>query len=280
MERHKGMGKTSKQARGGNEIRKIDVLQHNRNAWNKYVDEGQSDWVLPVSHADVENARQGKMVLQVTPRKPVPASWLPDLHECETLCLASGGGQQAPLLAAAGAKVTVLDNSPRQLETDVLVANREDVEIAAVQGDMSNLSMFPDETFSLIIHPVSNVFVPDVKLVWREAARVLKTGGILIAGLTNPVVYLFDDALLTKNQLIVSHKIPYSPFNDDARIETDATLKVGRALEFGHTLQDQIGGQLDAGLVITGFYEDNNRDNVWSVLDDHIAIYIATRAVK
>ena len=268
------MGKLNKGTRD------INVLQHNRMAWNKYAEKGESDWVLPVSHTDVENARQGQMILQVTPRKFVPESWLPDLNGCETLCLASGGGQQAPLLAAAGARVTVFDNSPRQLETDMQVAKREDLDIKTVQGDMSDLSLFSDGNFSLIIHPVSNVFVPDVKPVWREAARVLITGGILIAGFTNPVVYLFDDDMMKQGQLVVTHKIPYSPFNDDARAETEAALKAGSAFEFGHTLQDQIGGQINAGFAITGFYEDCNRDNVRSVLDEHMPIYNATRAIK
>jgi len=36
-------------------------------------------------------------------------------------CLASGGGQQGPVLAAAGAHVTVFDNSPRQLAASFVI---------------------------------------------------------------------------------------------------------------------------------------------------------------
>ena len=79
------------------------------------------------------------------------------------LCLASGGGQQGPILAAAGANVTVFDNSPRQLAQDRLVADREGLAIETVLGDMADLSAFPDARFDLIVHPVSNVFVPDVR---------------------------------------------------------------------------------------------------------------------
>ena len=92
------------------------------------------------------------------------------------MCLASGGGQQGPILAAAGADVTVFDNSPRQLEQDRYVADRDGLHLQTVEGDMRDLSCFPDESFDLIVHPVSNVFVPDVKPVWREAYRVLKPG--------------------------------------------------------------------------------------------------------
>jgi hypothetical protein len=53
--------------------------------------------------------------------------------------LASGGGQQGPILAAAGAKVTVLDNSPRQLEQDRLVAFRHALPVTTVEGDMAEI---------------------------------------------------------------------------------------------------------------------------------------------
>jgi hypothetical protein len=48
--------------------------------------------------------------------EPVDRSWLPtDLTGKDVLCLASGGGPQGPILAAAGARVTVFDNLPRQI---------------------------------------------------------------------------------------------------------------------------------------------------------------------
>jgi ubiquinone/menaquinone biosynthesis C-methylase UbiE len=259
-------------------MRDVNILQHNREAWDKEVDGGKNDWTIPVTHDEIELARQGKMGVHLTPRKKVPASWFPGLKGCDVLCLASGGGQQAPLLAAAGANVTLVDLSSKQLETDREIADRESLTITTIQGDMGDLSMLADESFDLIVHPVSNVFAPSVLPVWREAARVLKHGGTMLAGFTNPVVYLFDSKQLIKNRLVVSHKIPYSPFNDDARAETEALLRYGAPLEFGHTLQDQIGGQIDAGFAIIGFYEDNNRDNVKSRIDDLIPIYMATRA--
>lgn len=72
------------------------------------------------------------------------------------LCLASGGGQQAPLLAAAGAIVTVLAASPMQLESDRSVGERECLKLETVLGGMRDLKMFADEIFEMIIHPVSN----------------------------------------------------------------------------------------------------------------------------
>jgi len=52
---------------------------------------------------------------------------------------------------------------------------------------------------------------------------------------------------------------------------------VENQLEFGHTLDDQIGGQLAAGFMLIGFYEDIDPD---TILGKHIPSYIATRVVK
>ncbi len=108
----------------------------------------------------------------LTETKPVPRAWFPEMRGAEVLCLASGGGQQAPVFAAAGAKVTVLDNSPEQLAQDRLVAEREALDLRTVQGDMSGpLVCFADESFDLVFHPVSNLFVPEVRPVWSGGVQ-------------------------------------------------------------------------------------------------------------
>ena len=150
-------------------------------------------WSSPVGAEVIAAARRGEWRLRLTETKFAPREWFPDVRGLEVLCLASGGGQQAPTLAAAGARVTVLDNSPRQLAQDRFVAERDSLDLTAVEGDMADLSAFADESFGLVYHPVSNLFVPDVRPVWREAFRVLRRGGVLLAGFLNPVLYLFDD---------------------------------------------------------------------------------------
>ena len=253
-----------------------DILLYNRRTWDRQAERG-NPWTVPVSSEAAARARDGDWSIVLTPTKPVPQDWFPRLAGLDVLCLASGGGQQGPILAAGGANVTVFDNSPAQLAQDRLVADRDELIIETVQGDMADLSVFPDCRFDLIIHPVSNVFAPDVKPVWREAFRVLKPGGILLSGFMNPVHHLFDFLALERGELQVAHRIPYSDqesLNDEDRArlaEQDAPL------EFGHTLADQIGGQIAAGFVLTGFYEDIDPD---TILGKYIPSYIATKAVK
>jgi len=255
----------------------VDLYEHNRRAWDDSV-EHQSEWTLPASPKTIAAARRGDWQIKLTRSRPVPRDWFPDLPGLDVLCLASGGGQQAPVLAAAGAQVTVLDISPRQLAQDRLVALREGLAITTVEGNMADLSMFAGASFDLIVHPVSNLFVPDIHPVWAEAFRVLRSGGILLAAFMNPVFYLFDrDQMDSQGVLEVKNRLPYSDLADGDRETLECWIDEGWPLEFSHSLEDQVAGQLEAGFVITGFYED--RDSR-VILDRYMPIHIATRAIK
>ena len=160
-------------------IKKFDTLQHNRLSWNKQSIDG-SPWCIPVDVETINEAKAGKWNVILTPIKPVPKSWFGDISGKNVLCLASGGGQQAPIFAAAGAKVVSFDLSEEQLKKDLLVANKNNLILYPIQGEMSDLSVLKDESFDLIFHPVSNVFIPDVNKVWKESYRILKTGGSIL----------------------------------------------------------------------------------------------------
>ena len=258
----------------------MDIVKYNKSAWNREV-ENKNRWTIPVSAEEIARARRGEWSIVLTPSKSVPQGWFPDLKSLDVLCLASGGGQQGPILAAAGAKVTVLDNSPKQLEQDCLVARRESLIIRTVEGDMADLRMFADESFGLIIHPVSNTFVPDVHSVWTEAFRVLRKGGVLLSGFMNPVVYLFDYDLAERTGILqVKYSLPYTDETDLEENEKARRIEHGSPLEFSHTLEEQVGGQIDAGFVITGFYEDSQSAGENEPLAAYMPICIATRAMK
>jgi SAM-dependent methyltransferase len=255
----------------------MDIRTYNRSAWDREVARGNI-WTQPVNQAVIQAARGGIWSVLLTPTKPVPPDWFPELQGLELLGLACGGGQQGPVFAAAGAKVTVLDNSPAQLAQDRLVAQREQLDIHLVEGDMADLSEFTEDSFDLIFHPVSNVFAPAVRPVWQEAFRVLRPGGALLAGFVNPVQYIFDfEAMETQGLLEVRYSIPYSDLTNLDPEQRQRYLDAGHPLEFGHSLEDQIGGQLAAGFLLTDFYEDLDPT---SPLCKYISTFIATRAVK
>lgn len=189
----------------------IDPVQHNRDAWDRLVEQGD-EWTLPVTSEVIARARAGDWSVVLIGHEPVARDWFPaSLAGVDVLALASGGGQQTPVLAAAGARVTVLDNSPRQLARDREVAERDGLDVSTVLGDMRDLSVFADGSFDLVFNPVSNLFCPDLEPMWRECFRVLRPGGTLLAGFMNPDLFVFDrDAEDNRGELVVRHALPYS----------------------------------------------------------------------
>ena len=106
-------------------MRADEVFRNNQAGWDRRVEE-QDVWTRPVSPDEVARARRGDWAVVLTPHIPVPRDWFGDIQGRDILCLASGGGQQGPILAAAGARVTVFDASARQLRRAVLPGSHPD----------------------------------------------------------------------------------------------------------------------------------------------------------
>ena len=254
----------------------MNLLEHNRSAWNEEVKKG-NQWTVPVTKAEIDSATKGDYRIVLTPFIPVPQEWLGNITGLNILCLASGGGQQGPILAAVGAQVTVFDNSDEQLKKDQQVAQENNLHIKTVRGNMQDLGCFADETFDLIIHPVSNCFIDDILPVWKESYRVLKVNGKMLSGFNNPLIYMIDWDLADQNgQFKLAHSIPYSDLKSLSPEMKQKYIHEKTPYEFGHSLTDQIQGQIQAGFVISGFYEDNSGE----LLDQFSTSFIATRAEK
>jgi len=258
----------------------LDIRSYNRTAWDHQVDTGDQ-WTVPVSPEEIAAAREGTWSIVLTPVKPIPNDWFPEsLKGAKVLCLASGGGQQAPILAAAGADVTLVDNSPKQLGQDRLVAEREGLKIEIVEADMRDLSALQDESFDCIVHPCSNCFVPNVEPVWQESYRVLKPGGSLLSGFLQPAVFLFDADKSDRGELEVRHPLSYSDVESIGEEERSKYTDNRQPLCFSHTLETLLGGQIEAGFAITGFFEDVFAPESGDALSKYMSTFIATRASK
>lgn len=258
----------------------MDVQKYNSRAWDKLAEQN-IEWSVPVGPEEIERARRGDWEIILTPLKPVPREWFGgDVRGRDVLCLASGGGQQAPLLAAAGARVTSFDASARQLERDRLVAERESLEIRLEQGDAADLSRFADESCDLVVNPCSTCFMAEVRPVWKECYRVLRPGGALLTGFNQPFIYIFDyRAEEERGVLELRHRLPYSDLEALSETEKQEMIEKNDPFEFSHSLDAQIGGQIEAGFLIAGFYEDWWTDEA-RLLNKYAPTFIATRAVK
>lgn len=239
----------------------MDVFKQVERNIDQLVEKGVA-WAAPATPQQLQSAREGKLALLFGFDGAVPAEWLGDLKGKKVLCLAGAGGLQAPLLACAGAEVTVLDLSERMLDKDRQIAEREGLSIRIEHGNMCDLSRFEDSSFDLVLNPPSLFYVPDVMPVFREVHRVLKSGGAFIMAASNPIAYICDyDAEQGLYKAV--NRMPYR--------STDHAGQ-GDWVEFGHTMDSYIGGQLRCGFVLTGYVEHQ--------MEDITELYFITKADK
>lgn len=242
----------------------------NSKIFDKWVAEGW-EWGQPINHNIFERAKNNDWFVLLTPTKPVPKEWFCKFDNAKILGLASGGGQQMPIFAALGANCTILDYSEKQLLSEKEIAKRENYDINIVKADMTKPLPFKDESFDLIFHPVSNCYIEDVVPVWKECYRVLKNGGVLLAGLDNGINYIFND-----EETAITHKLPFNPLKDKQLYKE--SIKSDWGIQFSHTIEEQIGGQLKAGFILTDIYQDTN--GVGRLHEFNVPSFYATRSVK
>ena len=225
------------------------------------------EFSIPATHDEIVEFRATRQLSSKRIFLP-PIKWIPDnISGMKVLLLAGAGGQQAPLFAALGADVTVIDISDKMLDQDRTVAKREKLQINIEKGNINDLSRFDSGYFDLIINPPSLFYLPDVIPVFKECYRVIKNGGIFIMAAPNPFDYICNhDA--EKDVYIASNKLPFISYEHDEGCAESGWV------EYGHTLESYIGGQVNCGFAITGFYEDEEYDC------NPFCVGFVTRAVK
>lgn len=248
----------------------MNYQEENARTIDRWVAEGW-EWGVPVTHEQYAAALRGEWDVLLTPTKPVPHAWFGGLKGKRVLGLASGGGQQIPIFAALGAEVTVLDYSEKQLESERLVAAREGYAVDVVRADMTKPLPFADGSFDLVFHPVSNCYVEQVRPIFKECFRVLRPGGALLGGYDNGVNYLVND-----DETAIVNTLPFNPLKNPAQMQQLRDTDCG--VQFSHTMEEQLGGQLEAGFRLTGLYEDTNGSG--RLHEMGIPCFVAVRAVK
>lgn len=215
--------------------------KHNRGAWDRMA-RGGHRFAQPAQEAEFKN-----------PLKTLDRwGWLGEsIYGQRVLCLASGGGRQGPLYAAAGAIVTVVDISEAQLEIDRKVAADRGLQLKTVEASMDDLSMFAPADFDIVIHPVSTCYVPDVAPVFREVAKVLCSGGLYISQHKTPTSL---QAEVRRSERGYELTEPYYRTGPLPEVKGSRHREEG-TLEYLHRWDQLVGGICRAGMVIEDLVE-------------------------
>lgn len=217
---------------------KDEAAAKNEPFWDREVDKGVG-CTIPFLDLDPVALRQfaaghlDPVPDRLAGRWACPTLLLADVEGKDVLCLGAGGGQQSAVYGLLGARVTVVDLSQRQLEGDRAAASHYGYEVTTVHADMRDLSRLDSESFD-IVHATGVCYVPDIRQVYSEIARVLRPGGMLRIDARQPAV--FELASADGGYRIA---IPYC--------ETVNRRKDG-AIEYRHYMDDVFSGLSDNGL--------------------------------
>jgi SAM-dependent methyltransferase len=219
------------------------------------------DWTVPWLDLDVaafRAYREGRSHTHpaLDDGDPAERIMLTGVTGQDVLCLAGGGGQQSAVFSLLGARVTVLDLTPEQLEGDRVAARHYGYEVTTIQGDMRDLSALPDASYRRVYQPISTFHVPDLREVYAGVARVLKPGGLYFADYCVPLLYMAEDRGWDGSGYALRVGEPYVR---GAILETEAgrmNYAEGESFgEFHHLLSDIVNGLVAEGLEIRGVWE-------------------------
>lgn len=189
-----------------------------------------------------------------------PEGWIPWNELRSVLCLAGGGGQQGPLLAFLGLKVTVFDLSPQQLSLDRATARRHGVSLECVEGDMCCLERLQGRQFDLVYQPVSSCYVPDVRAMYRGVFQLLTPGGYYRVEHRNPIQLQLPQygAWDGTGYRIIHTQAPNRPVR--WREWDEKGKEKPTSQQYIHPLQTSIGDLCDVGFTIDCFQERQLQD--------------------
>lgn len=183
--------------------------------------------------------------------------WLPaSVRGLDVLCLAAGGGWQSILYAVAGAHVTVVDLSHEMLERDRQQAELRGLHVTTLQASMDDLTELADETFDIVHHPVSSCYIPHLKPVYGEVARVLRANGVYISQHKQPTsLQIVERDARHRYVLGLSY---YS--KDPLPAVEDTSYREPGAVEYLHRWEELIGDLCGCGFVIEDLCEPRRGD--------------------
>jgi SAM-dependent methyltransferase len=183
--------------------------------------------------------------------------WLPkSVTGLDVLCLASGGGWQSILYAAAGARVTVADLSPAMLRLDEREASRRGLSVRIVEASMDDLGCLSESAFDIVHQPVSSCYVPHVEAVYRQVARVLRSGGLYVSQHKQPTCLQVTHRDAKDRYVLGLEYYREGPLP----VVPDQSYRESGAVEFLHPWAELVGSLCRSGFVIEDLAEPLRAD--------------------
>ncbi|MBI2924383.1 MAG: class I SAM-dependent methyltransferase [Verrucomicrobia bacterium] len=223
------------------------ILEHNRRAWDERV-RSRQPYIDTATDLNFQNPW------------PVvdPFNWLGrDVTGQRVLCLAAGGGRHGPLFAALGAIVTVVDLSPAMLALDRQVAAERGLSVNTRQGAMEDLSFFGEASFDIVVQPVSTCYTPDIAAVYRQAACVLKAGGLYISHHKQPASLQSEYDSAARAYVL---REPYYRNGPLPLAAEEGWHREAGTLEYLHRWEELIGSLCRSGFVVEDLVEPRHAD--------------------
>ena len=219
----------------------------NKQVWDAAVlrAEGNTKPSLDLDVHQIEQYARGELdFIPDELSRVFPPSVLQDVAWKDVLCLACGGGQQSPLFALLGARVTVLDLAEGQLEGDRKAASHYGYKVTTIQGDMRDLSCFKRDSFDLVCQVAASSWIPDIRPVYEQVARVLRSGGLYRVDFANHVSEFSDHPEARNGSVPLSVKSMV--YRHEARPDD---------IQFRHDLSDVFNGLLDTGFSVRRVFD-------------------------
>ena len=246
------------------------IHDHNRVAWDARV-QGGKRFTVAATNEEMERPLE---ILD-------PLGWLGgDITDKRILCLGAGGGRHGPMLAQAGACVTVVDISPEMLRLDTELAEAKGLQVETIETSIDDLSMLPQAAYEAVMQPVSTCYVPDIRLAYHELARVMMPGGVYISRHKQPTNLQVDLAPTAQGFLIDS---PYYLDGPLSPAKRPGPHREQGTMEFLHQWGDLLGGLCESGFVIEAvtepkFSDPSAQPGSFEYRGQFIAPYIQLRA--
>ena len=251
----------------------------------KYWDENASLWA--------DHVRKGWDAYREYFNNPAFFEFIGDVSGKTVLDAGCGEGYNTRLLARSGARMTGVDISERMIELARQEEQREALGIRYEEASFSDLGIFDDASFDVVVSSMALMDGPDFEGAVKEIFRVLQPGGELIFSITHPCFltkgfgWIPDDENAMK--ITVSDYFDREPWVEHWRFSKapiPEDVEPFAVPNFPRTLSEYLNALIEAGFTLKRIQEPRPSQEMcekhpwlqrWR---DHAAIFLYVQAVK